>query len=162
MKVYIESTKDYEPCNYNFFCAYQGYREMGFETVKFHDFSELKKSAKEDIVVGYVDTVRRRMADFGICTPEIDYPDELKSYLGRNIWRTKLSRVTDFPEKWPVFVKPVEDKKFAGVLVRSPSDLIGCGTYGEDPEVYCSDPVAFLRRVAVFCALWKNYRCASV
>jgi len=143
MKIYIQSTKDYMPHNYNFFSAYQGFKEMGFEMIMFHKFEELKTSRIEDIVVGYVDTVRQRLFEFDIITPEIDYPNELKKFLGRSIWNAKMSQVANNPEMWPVFIKPVEDKKFTGVVVRSSKDLMGCGTYGEDPDIICSEIVKF-------------------
>ena len=135
MKVYIQADKRSIPHNYNFMCAYQGFYEMGFETILFNDAEQLLESSKEDIVVGYVDTVRSRLADFEIVTPEIDYPDELQKYLGRKIWKTKMSAVNNFPERWPVFVKPIEDKQFTGVVVRSTKDLIGCGICGVDQDV---------------------------
>lgn len=49
MKVYIQSNKNYLPHNYNFFNAYQGFYEMGFETVMFHTYEELAQSKKEDV-----------------------------------------------------------------------------------------------------------------
>lgn len=113
------------------------------KTILFRTPEELQKSFREDIVIGYVDTVRHRLYDFGILTPDIDYPDELKAFLGRKIWKTKMSQVSNYPERWPVFVKPVEDKKFTGVVVRSPRDLMGCGTCGEDPDAFCSEVVDF-------------------
>lgn len=116
---------------------------MGHEIVMFHTSEELQQSAIGDVVVGYVGTVRRRLADFNIITPEMDYPDELTSFLGRRIWKTKMSQVTNHPEIWPVFVKPVENKKFTGVVVRSTRDLVGCGICGEDPDVFCSEIVNF-------------------
>ena len=143
MKVYIQATKDYMPHNYNFYNAYQGFKEMGHETVMFHTLEELRQSNKEDVVVGYVGTVRGRLHDFGIITPEMDYPKELTPFLGRKIWTAKMSHVTDHPETWPVFVKPVEDKKFTGVVVNSTKDLVGCGVCGEDPDVLCSEVVPF-------------------
>lgn len=143
MKVFIQATKEYMPHNYNFHNAYQGFKEMGHEIVFFHTIEELRKSKLEDVVVGYVGTVRGRLADFGITTPEMDYPPELSRFLGRKVWETKMSQVTDHPETWPVFVKPVEDKKFTGVVVNSTKDLIGCGTCGEDPQVLCSEIVNF-------------------
>ena len=110
MKVYIQSTNDHLPHSYNFFNAYQGFKEMGFEIIMFHTYEELKTSEKEDIIVGYVDPVRHRLNDFGIVPPEIDYPDELKDFLGRKIWTLKLNQVANSPEMWPVFIKPVETK----------------------------------------------------
>lgn len=143
MKVYIQSDKNQIPHNYNFMNAYQGFREMGFEIVRFCDKEKLYESDREDVVVGYVGTVRERLYDFGIVTPEIDYPEELQKYLGRRIWKTKMNEVSNDPTKWPVFVKPLEDKQFTGVVVRSPKDLIGCGIIGVNQDVYCSEVVDF-------------------
>lgn len=144
MKVYIYSDKNGIPHNYNFMNAYQGFREMGFETILFNDEKKLRESSREDIVVGYVDTVRSRLFDFGITAPEMDYPDELQKYLGRKIRKTTLSEISNNPENWNVFVKPLEDKQFTGVVVRSPKDLIGCGIPGVDQAVYCSEIVDFV------------------
>ena len=143
MKVYIQSYENGIPHNYNFMNAYQGFYEMGFEVVPFHDNDKVQESNKEDVVVGYVGTVRARLADFGIITPEMDYPDELQKYLGRKIWQTKMNEVNNNPNCWPVFVKPLEDKQFTGVVVRSPKDLIGCGIQGVNQDVYCSEIVKF-------------------
>lgn len=143
MKVYIQSMANRLPHNHNFFSAYQGFREMGFEIVPFENFEELCESEKEDIIVGYMESVRRRLENYGVKTPEIDYPEELTKYLGRKVWKENLSKIANHPEKWPVFIKPIEGKKFTGIVVRSTKDLIGCGTYGEDTEIFCSEIVDF-------------------
>ena len=143
VKVYIQSYENGIPHNYNFMNAYQGFYEMGFEVVPFHDNAKFQESNKEDVVIAYVGTVRARLADFGIITPEMDYPDELQKYLGRKIWQTKMNEVNNNPDCWPVFVKPLEDKQFTGVVVRSPKDLIGCGIQGVNQNVYCSEIVKF-------------------
>lgn len=144
LKAYIQANNKGIPHNYNFMNAYQGFYEMGFETVMFSDHETLSLSRPEDIVVGYVGTVRKRLLDFGIQCDEVDYPQELSAYLGRKIWSARMSEVVDHPEAWPVFVKPVEDKQFTGVVVRSTKDLIGCGIEGEDQPVLCSEPVEFI------------------
>jgi len=144
MKVYIQSYENNIPHNYNFMNAYQGFSEMGLEIIHFHNNSKLSESNKEDIVVGYVGTVRSRLRDFGIIAPEMDYPEELRKYLGRKIWKTKMNEVNNCPEKWPVFVKPLEDKQFTGVVVHSTKDLIGCGIQGVNQDVYCSEIVNFV------------------
>lgn len=150
MKVYIQTGSAGTIQQSSFFEAWRGFRETGLETVLFQKEEMLKDSAREDVIVGYVDTVRRRLADFGIMPPEMDYPKELGPYLGRRIWESRIDTVNAHPEQWPVFVKPVEDKKFAGVIVRSPKDLMGCGTFGENPSVYCSEVVSFAREWRVF------------
>ena len=143
MKAYIQSYENGIPHNYNFMNAYQGFYEMGFEVIPFHDNERFQESNKEDIVVGYVGTVRARLADFGIITSEMDYPDELKQYLGRRIWQTKMNEVNNNLDCWPVFVKPFEDKQFTGVVIRSSKDLIGCGIQGVNQDIYCSEIVKF-------------------
>lgn len=144
MKVYIQSYQNGIPHNYNFMNAWQGFREMGFEILPFSDMETLRTSEKNDIVVGYVNTVRNRLFDFGIITPEMDYPKELEKYLGRKIWQTTMANVSNDPSCWPVFVKPLEDKQFTGVVVHSTKDLIGCGIEGVNQDVYCSEIVDFV------------------
>ena len=112
---------------------------MGFEIIPFSDPIELKNSMIEDVVVSSVTIVRERLYDFGIITPEIDYPESIQKYLCRKIWPSTINTINTHPELWPVFVKPIEDKKFTGVVVRSPKDLIGCGTAGNDVPITCSE-----------------------
>lgn len=144
MKVYIRKNFDNEIATHNFYAAYDGFKQMGFEIRYFKNITEITDNEKEDIVVGYVDEVRKSLFKFIIVTPEIDYPEELKNFLGRKIWKTKLSIIANNPDSWNVFIKPVEDKKFTGVVVRSTKDLVGCGTCGEDPEILCSEVVNFV------------------
>ncbi|MEC0269679.1 ATP-grasp domain-containing protein [Paenibacillus anseongense] len=144
MKVYIKRGLDKEIANHNFYAAFDGFKQMGFEIQYFNEINDISDHNKEDIIVGYVDDVRTVFSQYRIVPPEIDYPDELKSYLGRKVWKSKLSLIANNPEKWNVFIKPVEDKKFTGVVVRGTKDLMGCGVYGEDPEIFCSDVVSFV------------------
>lgn len=150
MKVYIRSDSDGIPHNHNFYLAYEGFHQMGFETIPFCEQSELKNSSKEDIIVGYVNNVRERLYHFGIITPEMDYPDSLNKYLGRKIWHSTINTINSHPELWNIFVKPVEDKKFTGVVVRSPKDLIGCGTSGANVDVICSEIIDIRAEWRVF------------
>ena len=150
MKVYIQSMSNHLPRSINFFNAYQGFHEMGFETIMFSIQEELQTSQLPDIVVGYVDTVRARLKDFGIVTPEIDYPEELQQYLQRKIWHSKIDTINSHPEVWPVFVKPVEDKKFTGIVVKSPKDLIGCGSCYDNADVICSEVISIKAEWRVF------------
>jgi hypothetical protein len=144
VKVYLKKGHDHEIINHNFYAAYDGFKQMGFEIRYFQDLIELSVHQKEDIVVSYVDDVRAMLRKYDITAPEMDYPEELAVFLGRKVWRSRLSTIANNPEKWNVFIKPVEDKKFTGVVVRSTKDLAGCGTYGEDPEILCSDVVRFV------------------
>ncbi len=150
MKVYIQSTDKNLPRNYNFYNAYQGFYEMGFEIIMFHTPKKLETSAKNDIIIGYVSTVRNRLSDFRIQTPDIDYPEELRKYMNRKIWYSKINTINSHPELWPLFVKPVEDKKFTGIVVNSPKDLIGCGSCYENTDVICSEVIPIQTEWRVF------------
>lgn len=150
MRAFIQSDKNGIPCSYNFMNAFQGFREMGFETVMFSNHGELHGNQPEDVVIGYVDTTRYALERFGITAPEMDYPNELSEYLGRKIWSAKINDIAGSPELWPVFVKPVEDKQFTGVVVNSPKDLIGAGIYGQNQSVLCSEVVSFVSECRCF------------
>ena len=144
MKIYLKKGYDNEIINHNFYAAYDGFKQMGFEMRYFQDVNELLDHRKEDIIVSYVEDVRTMLGKYGIVAPEMDYPEELTAFLGRKVWKSRLSEIVNRPENWNIFIKPVEDKKFTGVVVRGTKDLMGCGTYGEDPEILCSDVVKFV------------------
>lgn len=150
MKVYIQTNRKNEIMNDSFFKAFMGYKEMGFEIVFFSDINDVPRTNKEDIVVGYVDEVREYLSSFDIVAPELDYPEEINKYLGRRIWKSKLSHISNNPDTWPVFVKSVEDKKFKGVVVRNTGDLIGCGDYENNTDVWCSEIVNFVSEYRVY------------
>lgn len=150
MKVFIQSSKNKFPHNYNFFNAYEGFLDMGAEIVPFCDQQELQVSTPEDIIVGYVDTTRNRLNQMGFETPEMDYPTVLTNYLGRKIWKSNINTISSHSELWPVFVKSIEDKRITGKVITSIRDLIGCGESGSNAEVYCSDVVRFLSEWRVF------------
>lgn len=150
MKVYIQSYKNGLPHNVNFFSAYDGFADMGAETVPFCTIQELSESNAGDIVVGYVDMVRDRLSQLGFTTPEIDYPDELSEFLGRKIWTSHINTINNHPEYWPIFIKSVEDKRISGRIIRSIHDLMGCGESGCNAEIYCSEIVNFVAEWRVF------------
>ena len=64
MRVFIQTKENGKFHNNNFFKAYLGFSEMGLETVTFSNNKELRESDIEDVVVGYVRTVRSRLNDF--------------------------------------------------------------------------------------------------
>lgn len=59
--------------------------------------------------------------------------------MGRKIWTDTIDSINANPSKWGVFVKPIKDKAFTGVVVNGPRDLIGCGSAYENYEVLCCD-----------------------
>ena len=149
MKAYIQ-TKKRIPTDQDHFNAYLGFKEMGIETEFFETFEELSKSTAEDVVVGYIGTVKKRLDDFGFEIKDMDYPESLTNYLGRKIWKSTINSINSDPNLWNVFIKPVNNKIFKGRVVTSPKDLIGCGSCYEDYEVYCSEVRDFIAEFRVF------------
>ncbi|WP_244208996.1 hypothetical protein [Paenibacillus ferrarius] len=76
MKVFIKNGFDNQIANHNFYAAYDGFKQMGFEILYFENIEELTENNKEDIIVGYVDDVRTTLSKYSIVPPEIDYPEE--------------------------------------------------------------------------------------
>ena len=143
MKVYIHIKNNGQISSHNNYSAYEGFSEMGFEIITYMDLANITDNKAEDIIVSHVDDVRNTLHRFGIVAPEIDYPEELNKYLGRKIWKSNINTIANNPENWNIFIKPIEDKKFTGVVVKSTRDLIGCGTIGENTEIFCSEVVKF-------------------
>ena len=81
MKVYVQCDKNMIPKDYDHFNAYSGFYEMGFETVFFNTYDQLKESAREDVVIGYIGTVNRRLSDFGVRIENLDNPESIRKYL---------------------------------------------------------------------------------
>ncbi|WP_370900735.1 hypothetical protein [Chryseobacterium gossypii] len=56
MKVYIQTDTNGEFYNVNAFVAYEGFKNFGFEIIKFVDADEIKDENPEDIIVGGIGT----------------------------------------------------------------------------------------------------------
>lgn len=66
---------------------------MGFETVPFETVDELGACDREDVVVGGLGIVRARLRSIGVITSELNYPEELRPFLGRRLWKTTIDHV---------------------------------------------------------------------
>lgn len=126
MKIFIQSFNNGIPRNLNIYCAYLGFKEMGFELVPFSHIDQLSTAEKCDIVVGHIGMIRQRLTALNLPIPSLGYPKELYNYLGRKIWSDTINHINNNPDLWPVFIKPYEDKRFTGVLVKSPKDFLTC------------------------------------
>ena len=102
------------------YTAWLGFKNMGFETVPFETVDDLDACDREDVVVG----------GLGVDASEINYPEELRPFLGRRLWKTTIDHVNTEVSSWPLFVKPVEGKRFIGCVVASTKDHIGKGCCG--------------------------------
>ena len=135
------------PHSMNFANAMYGFREMGAEIIPYHTVDEiLDRVSREDIVLDYIEQCRTVFAKFDV-EPEIpDYPDSLKRFLGRKVWRDTINSISSDESKWSAgyFVKPVREKVFTGKVIRSIGDLMGCGNCYEDYDVMVSEPIDIL------------------
>jgi len=71
---------------------------MGWEIVPFSrlDNAQLLDLTPEDVVVRFIEDVNAALFQLGIESPaEINYPDELKSFSGRKIWRSQINYIAN-------------------------------------------------------------------
>lgn len=86
MKVYIQTNQKNIPYSVNGYVAMKGFEQMGFEIILFKSLDEvLPNMNREDIIVGGIQTVRRRLNQLKINSDEINYPESIRKYLGRKI-----------------------------------------------------------------------------
>lgn len=111
---------------------------------------------KEELIVGGIGIIKRRLQDFRIECAEINYPQVLNKYLGRRIWKSTINEIANTPKVWPVFIKSVEGKRLSSKIINSIHDLVGCGCCDDNYEVLCSDPVNFIAGVESICQVWKD------
>jgi hypothetical protein len=145
MKAYIQTDKDGEFYNVNAFVAFEGFKNFGYETDKFFDADEISDSNPENILVGGIGNVRKRLQNLNIIRPkkEIDYPEELKPFLKRKIWESSINEVFNKKE-WNIFVKPkTETKLFTGKVINNEMDLLGLMYKEDDIKVWCSELIDF-------------------
>lgn len=124
--------------------TFSGFRDMGAEIVPLSADEGIPGGTPEDMTVDRVECVRRRLHELGCTVPSASYPESLQDHLGRRVRRSTINAVSGHPESWPVFVKPIEEKRFGGRLVKSAHGLIGCGTCRENPDTFCSESVSFV------------------
>ncbi|WP_294205010.1 ATP-grasp domain-containing protein [uncultured Chryseobacterium sp.] len=146
MKAYIQTSENGEFYNVNAFIAYEGLSHFGFETEKYIDADDLTDFHPEDIVVGGIGNVRKRLRHLKIFHPEkeIDYPEELKPFLKRKIWSSTINTLFENKDKWNIFIKPkTETKLFAGKIVADEKDFLGIISDDRDTEIWCSELMNF-------------------
>ncbi len=117
---------------------------------KFETYDTLKESERNDVIVGYSGPIETRLRDFGVMIPDVDYPESILKYLGRKIWKSTMNTINNNPDLWNVFVKPIRRKSFKGRVIRSATDLIGCGATNGDQEIYVSEILNFVSEYRVF------------
>lgn len=131
-----------------------GFRQLGVETVPFEwidDIDGFPDLGPEVGVAGFIGDVHRALQVMGKPIPEnVDYPPELKAYLGREIREGTLDDLRRHPGT-PMFVKPREHKAFSGFLwtgdVQSRRRIV---THGDETPVFLCDPVTFVAEYRAF------------
>lgn len=132
------------PHSLNIANAMYGFRELGAEIIPYHTIDEIYDQVeKEDIVLDYILQCNTIFNKFGVEPHVPDYPDCLKKYLGRKIWSDTINNISSDEAKWSAgyFVKPTKSKVFTGKIIKSISDLVGCGNHSENYEVMVSEPL---------------------
>jgi len=145
MKAYIQTDKNGDFYNVNAFIANEGFKNFGFEIEKFVDADEISDKNPENIIVGGIGNVRKRLQNLNIIreNKEIDYPEELKPFLKRKIWTSSINEIFNKKE-WNIFIKPqTETKLFAGKVIKSEMDLLGLIDEENDIKIWCSELVNF-------------------
>lgn len=145
MKVYIRIRHTGEFFNQNCFDVYTGCSALDIPFIPYKAVYSIEDNAPEDLIVGTLDDVEVAMDRMGIHLTPLDYPEELRDFLGRKIWKSTLFSITSHADIWHVFVKPIWDvKRFSGTVLDKSEDLIKLGGGLEDIPVWCSEKVNFL------------------
>ena len=141
------------PHSQNFANAMYGFMEMGARIERYHKLQDIYDRVKrEDIVLDYIDQCNTVFNKFGVSPYIPDYPEVLSEFLGRKIWHDSMNKFSCDEKKWSAgyFVKPVKEKTFTGHVIRSISDLMGCGSHCEDYEILVSDALDIAAEWRVF------------
>ena len=67
--------------------------------------------------------------------------DVLNKYLKIKILKDNINNISNNPDLWGNFVKPVKDKVFTGHIINRPKDLVGCCNQYENYEVLVIEPI---------------------
>lgn len=142
--------------NKNVYNAWYGFTRMGVWAESFVApdlFAGKVELARDTVVVGGIGCVRTALAQLGAPEPEnIDYPDELMSFLRRRVRRSTIREahrlIVDDRFDPPIFIKPVTGhKEFTGHVLAVYRDMIrtaGWSSEEQDTPVWMSDVVEFV------------------
>jgi hypothetical protein len=152
------------PSNRTLFSAFEGFQERGVECRLFEPcaleevLSSVRHGGLEPIVAGTIPIVKKALQVLGYQPPQpIDYPEALRRFLGRSVWRTTLGHVRERlgspasesadaesfeAHEGPTFVKPAEHgKAFDGHVVERFGDLLKTSVFPEEMPVWASEPI---------------------
>lgn len=150
MKVFVRASHNDFPETETEYTAYQGFCALGFIPSFYTKDEEIEACGPNELIVGRVSTITKKLQSLGVTVPEYDYPAELAGYLGRSIWEDSLESVLKKSDIWPVFVKPIRDKAFIGFVLRSEKDVPRLYRATLDEPVLCSELITFETEWRVF------------
>lgn len=151
---YIQKLLDGMTIDANAYIAYQGFTALDFN-IKYFTTLDRKNliPANDEIVCGTITTVKMILNNMGIKVPaELNYPIELTEYLGRKVWKNRISEILE-KDQYPLFIKPFDNKIFDGLVIKNKIDL-----YQLISKVQID-----IKEMEILCAEVKNfvaeYRC---
>lgn len=160
MNAFVKTTKGNFP-NQNFYLAWKGFDEMKYEVIKFEeeeldDLNFLRSIGDLTPVFAGVTIFDRVLERRGIVYNKIDtYPEILHPFMNRNV---EKSTVGEFRKVWDkdednhprVFMKPVQQKKFNGAVMKSILDWMPLANLPNETEVYLVDELNFVSEFRVY------------
>ena len=159
MNAFVKTTKGNFP-NQNFYLAWKGFDEMKYEVIKFEeedmdDQSFWMSCNRSTPVFAGVTVFDKVLQKLGVTLNKIDtYPKILYPFMNRIVERMTLGdyrKIWDKNEKRPLmFIKPIEQKKFNGNVIRSIIDWIPLAGLEDSTEIYVTTPVNFISEFRVY------------
>jgi hypothetical protein len=157
MNAFVKTVNGEFP-NANFYHAWKGWTEMGYTVHKFEeselDGTEIWKWLTRDTPVftgvkTYDRILKKLDVDYWKTST---YPRNLRPFLATEINDTKLGKVREnFSQMGiSVFVKPVEQKVFTGLVLKTCLDLIPISDIPDDCDVFTGYPCEFLSEYRVY------------
>jgi len=130
------------------FSAFKGLQKMGAHCTIVDTVNDIVSFNKEDICIGGIGFVKNRLRQLHLDVVEpLDYPLELRDYLGREVWESTFNSIKGYEG---IFIKPKQQKFFTGLVVNSPKDLVNKAVQGEDYDIWCSEPVELVSEYRAF------------
>lgn len=160
MNAFVKTTKGNFP-NQNFYLAWKGFAEMKYDVIKFEeeeldDLNFIRSIGDLTPVFAGVTIFDRVMERRDIKYKKIDtYPEILYPFMNRTV---EKSTVGEFRKRWDadeynrprLFMKPVEQKKFNGAVMKSILDWIPMANLPDSTPVYLTDELNFVSEFRVY------------